>query len=101
MKNTKTVTVQIGNIGNSDDKLTQKEWSAFVSAIEDIVRAYHGFIHFCAGSDSRLPWQNFCWVFEIEDDDILCDALKEQFTRTRIKFRQDSLVWTEGSRQFI
>lgn len=41
----KTATIQIGN---SDDKLTQSEWSDFVSAIKDAVQRFSERIHFLA-----------------------------------------------------
>ena len=95
---TLTVSVQIGN---SDDKLTQKEWSEFVQSIGDSIITYKGHIHFCGGSMCQVPWQNFCWVFELENNDMVVDALREQQKRIRVKYRQDSVAWLSGVTRFI
>ncbi len=95
---TLTVSVQIGN---SDDKLTQREWSEFVQSIGDSIITYKGHIHFCGGSICQVPWQNFCWVFELENNDMVVDALREQQKRIRVKYRQDSVAWLSGVTRFI
>jgi hypothetical protein len=92
----KTVTIQIGN---SDDKLTQKEWSSFCEYIGfEIVRvAAH--VHFSGASDTTAPWQNTAWVFEIEPSDI--EPLKGRIATVRAEYQQDSVAWTEGDTSFI
>jgi len=54
-------------IGNTDDKLTQQEWYAFVCDVDAILLAYSTTTHFNGGSDSRAAWQNHCWVFQVEE----------------------------------
>jgi hypothetical protein len=92
----KTVTVQIGN---SDDRLTQKEWSQFVQWIDMEMRARSD-IHFFGTSVSDEEWQNACWVgvIEFERDLII---LKYVLTRVKRLFHQESVAWTVGDTEFI
>lgn len=91
----KTVTLQVGN---TDDKLRQAKWSQFVEIIGAAVEIF-GKVHFSGGSDWYKPWQNACWVFEIEDDKI--EPLKTDIARIRGLFEQTSAAWTEGETLFI
>lgn len=94
--NQKTITLQVGN---SDDKLPQSEWSAFLETLREDIRTYALEIHFAGGSETSAPWQNYAWVFNclVEDAEIL----RENVTETRRFYRQDSLAWTEGETAFI
>jgi len=92
----KTVTIQIGN---SDDKLTQKEWSQFVQWIDMEVRA-RAEIHFFGLSPSDEEWQNACWVANVLYDDDY-PILKAMIIRVKNRFHQSSVAWTEGKTEFI
>lgn len=89
-----TVTIQIGN---SEDRLTQKEWSSFVRHTDHLIRADCKEIFFAGPSPSDAPWQNYCWVVEPYDP----DALREDLTAIRMEFKQHSAAWTEGETRFI
>ena len=91
----RTITIQIGN---SDDKLTQKEWSSFYWEIASAVLAAGG-VHFAGTSPSFEPWQNACWVVVVDDSKVA--ALREQVVTIRTKFRQESVAWTEGETAFV
>ena len=92
----KTVTLQIGN---SDDKLTQKEWSRFTQEVGSAVSQFAAQIHFSGSSGTCAPWQNAAWVFAIEP---LNDTeLKAVVTYLRAEYRQDSAAWTEGETLFV
>ncbi len=95
-----TVCVQIGN---SDDKLTQDEWSRYCSDIEMLLHSPHrhrpATIHFSGGSASCARWQNYCWVFEI-DQEYYEDILGE-IAEIRSYFRQDSVAVISGQVEFI
>lgn len=57
------------SIGNSDDKLSQAMWAAFVDDVDSIVRQYATTVH---GQWFSLPgsrWQNACWCFEAEPEE--------------------------------
>lgn len=96
----KTITVQIGN---TDNKLSQRQWASFCNAVHrsivyhthDIVDA----IHFSAPSVGWADWQNAAWVFSCADTEI--DPLKNSLNAARLDYKQDSIAWTEGRTPFI
>jgi hypothetical protein len=92
----KTVCVQIGN---SDGKLTQQQWSEFVRKTEAAIQPHAFTIHFSGFSRPDAPWQNACWVADVQDDGVgpLTAALKE----TREGFGQDSVVVQVGETRFV
>lgn len=93
----KTITVQIGN---SDDKLTQKTWSEFVARVNAEIKATQGVqLHFFANSYGAEIWQNSAWVFNIGEKEILDLQFRlEDLAKT---YSQDSIAWTEGTTEFI
>jgi vacuolar-type H+-ATPase subunit B/Vma2 len=82
-------------IGNSDDKLTQREWARFCDEVfvllSDTAQEVHG--QWFSATDS--PYQNacFCVVIETYDEEDLRAELRD----LGIKFRQESIMWTEAS----
>ena len=90
-----TATIQIGN---SDDKLTQKEWAAFIRATHKVAD-YHGDVHFSGFSVPDAVWQNACWVVEIHEAGVR--RLREQLAELARRFRQDSIALTTGVTVFV
>lgn len=90
----KTVTLQIGN---SDDKLSQKEWNHFVKEVQCLIEKHTREQHFFGGSPNWYPWQNVAWVFVCDNLQPLKDALES----TRKIFKQESVAWTVGETEFI
>jgi len=90
----KTICVQIGN---SDDKLSQSEWSTFVQHVDSAIRRFAVEVYFFGGAANWMPWQNVAWVFSCEDT----QALKDVLYIERVGFKQDSIAWLEGETQFI
>lgn len=95
-------------IGNSDNKLTQREWMFFCGEIKRAIAYYiwhnntpkgRGKIHFSAPSIGWKEWQNACWVFEIEESEI--EKLKTRITEIRKSKYQDSVAWIEGETFFL
>ncbi len=84
-------------IGNSDDRLTQAQWSEFCQRIDDVCRGYQK--HFAASSDGKQPWQNACWVFDIPAD--MIDRFKRRIKEIRKIYRQESVAIVHGSTEFI
>lgn len=91
-----TVTVQIGN---SDDKLSQKEWSAYVRDVGMCIRTLCPDVHFFGGSPNWLEWQNVAWVFNSTKED--ATALYVELVDIRKKYNQESIAWTQGNTAFI
>lgn len=89
-----TVVIQIGN---TDNKLTQQEWSQFILEMREVIHQYLGTVHFFGGSATYEPWQNVCWVVEVNSLDAFC----KEATVLRQKYKQDSVAVTVGNTEFI
>lgn len=91
-----TVVIQIGN---SDDKLTQFDWSNFCNEMRRHVQRFTAEIHFHGCSENSLPWQNACWVIGVEEK-LMVDFM-QGITDIRTAFGQDSAAVTIGETKFI
>ena len=85
-------------IGNSDDKLTQQQWSGYVAQVMDAIQRSDAVIHFSGGSSNERPWQNWCVVFVAGSDFF---SLLGELERIRKDFRQESMAVTQGKTEFI
>lgn len=83
------------SIGNSDDKLSQSEWSRFYDRTDRVVRYYVDAVHGAWASLSTAPWQNACWCIETDSTDRLV-RLKDLLSDVAGQYRQDSIAWTEA-----
>ena len=92
----KTVTIQIGN---SDDKLTQKEWAELVFDARVQIHQLAGQVHFEGAPPNWKAWQNVAWVIVIEEPNL--SVLKEELLCLKLRCRQESIAWTEGETQFV
>ena len=86
-------------IGNTDNKLTQNEWAHFCEYMRSAISENVYRIHFGGGSSFDDPWQNACWVCEVNDDQI--DGLTEAVTKCRKQFKQDSAAITWGDTALV
>ena len=93
----KTVRVTI-QIGNSDDKLPQTRWLAYVNAMRSQI-VERAETHFAGGSNNEARWQNFCWVVACPVDSL--ESLKVAVECTRRNFGQDSAAFTTGETIFV
>lgn len=81
------------SIGNSDDKLTQAEWSQYV--VEIIARVVSiGHTHGAWFSLPHTPYQNACWCVEFDTAEDLAEG-REVAAEVREKWRQDSIAWAQ------
>ena len=80
------------SIGNSDDKLTQAEWSSFTHRIRSEINVWAKAVHGAWFSLPNAPWQNACWCVEFEKD-VHAQEVREALTAARTEFRQDSIAW--------
>jgi hypothetical protein len=87
------------SIGNSDDKLTQREWSMFCLAVDEALSLTpkHG-VWFSA-QDSA--YQNACWCFDVDNDGKYAAMLKSRLAKIAAEFRQDSITWAVADTQFL
>jgi hypothetical protein len=95
----RTITIQIGN---SDNKLTQREWSEFVQSVGwQIAKVYQAKIHFHGGAAFDSEFQNAAWVIDapamLAEENALCHRL----TGIAGRFGQDSIAWTVGASQLV
>lgn len=83
------------SIGNSDDKLTQREWAMFVGAVHDLfhrnVDRHDVTVHGRWLSEPSTPWQNACWCVEFTDP----EPFKSALGRLAVQFGQDCIAWAE------
>lgn len=94
-----TTTVYI-SVGNSDDKLSQHDWSDYVGAFVDVVHEYAEQVYGEWYSATGAPFQNACMAAAIPAS--LVDELRKALTEIRADYRQDSVAWAEAPRtEFI
>ncbi|WP_367139374.1 hypothetical protein [Saccharothrix sp. HUAS TT1] len=79
------------SIGNSDDRLTQAQWSRYAEQFVQTVRRHAVRVHGEWFSAPTAPWQNACVAFEIDLDGQA--ALRRTLTALRAEFHQDSIAW--------
>lgn len=88
-------------IGNTDNKLTQQEWSRFVEAMQEAIKQHAFCTHFCGASEGWRPWQNMCWVVQILDGEDFRTAFQKDVTAVRQRFHQESACWIDCTTSFI
>lgn len=81
------------SIGNSDDKLTQRQWHDFTNDVETILLRGAREIHGNWSSAPRDPWQNACWCFEPWPQQL--DQTQRALRLMAARYGQDSIAWAE------
>jgi hypothetical protein len=81
-------------IGNSDDKLRQSDWSRYIVDVYEVVGDVADPVHFSGSSNPASMWQNFCWVFEVEEGKL--PELREGLEAVRKRFGQESVALIVG-----
>lgn len=99
MTEAKPTTTVTALIGNSDDKLSQAEWSEFVHVFRMVCDTAGDHVHFFATSNGMEPWQNACCVVEVYEERL--DTLMAHLTNLRQRFKQDSCAITVDKVEFI
>jgi len=94
------------SIGNSDDKLSQADWSSFVLDVDrafDAAVRYEGArVHGRWYSLPHEPWQNACWCAEWHADLVhTVEGLKRKLAAIARSYRQDSIAWSVAETEFI
>lgn len=90
------------SIGNSDDKLTQKDWASFLSCIDLIIQRFADEVHGSWVSLSTSEFQNACWCFELETESVnkrtgktFEEEVREKLVVSATEFKQESITWAE------
>jgi hypothetical protein len=79
------------SIANSDDKLTQSEWSAYWADVDLVVQRRAARIHGVWVSPSFSPYQNACWCIDCGSI-IVVEGLREDLRWLAHKYKQDSIA---------
>lgn len=90
-----TITVYV-SIGNSDGKLSQRDWATFIREMTSLVRDTADQVYGWWHSTSDMPWQNAVVAFLLNAGKR--DQLRAEVSRLREKYRQDSIAWAEAPR---
>lgn len=105
-----TMTTYYATIGNSDDKLSQADWSTFAAEFVETIRIQADEIHGVWWSAPGTPWQNCCVGFSLADEVVPGDAstpagdrgksrvrlLQESLIKLREFYRQEAVAWVRG-----
>lgn len=78
-------------IGNSDDRLTQRAWSAYVHDVTTVVRDYCSEIYGVFASDSVSCYQNMHISARVADENIL--KLRGRLIGLRGMYHQSSIAF--------
>jgi len=78
-------------IGNSDDKLPQREWAAFQIELAMMVQEYADSIHGDWYSNPSSIYQKACMCIEISDDNEA--GLKAALYKLATEYKQNSIAW--------
>lgn len=86
-------------IGNTDNKLTQQEWSEYVEAVHAATTVDGIETHFFASSEGSKPWQNACWVVAIRETEL--DPMLSSVKKIRKQYKQESVAIVLGDVRLI
>jgi hypothetical protein len=93
-----TMTVYV-SIGNSDDKLTQAEWSHFCAAVDALLAHFTFQRHGVWFSLPTSAYQNACWLIEVKSE---YEAdIRRGLRDLAGEFRQDSIAWAEATTELL
>ena len=95
---TDLITVYV-SIGNSDDKLTQEQWSCFWELVTSAVREDATQVFGDWLSLPSVPYQNACIAFSIERH--LVSVLKAELCSLAAAYTQESIAWAEAVTEFL
>lgn len=90
-------------VGNSDNKLTQKEWADFVSRVKSIVMVFADEVHFEGYSRGDSEYQNACFVFQssFQSTVFSFDGLVNTLNDIKKVFGQNSIAIIKGITEFV
>ena len=86
------ITVYV-SVGNSDDKLSQEQWSGFVQQVRITLSGRARETHGEWYSLPDQPYQNACFCVVFADTDV--PLVKQELAKLREAWGQDSVAWAE------
>lgn len=87
------------SIGNSDDKLSQKQWAKFCAGVREAMRAYADTYLGEWYSKPGEKWQNMCVAGDV--DRRAMTGLLSELEVLREEYRQDSIAVLRGATMFV
>lgn len=81
-------------IGNSDDKLPQREWALFQIDVKQLLRQRDAFL---IGEWHSYPdsiFQNACYAIDVDDAQV--PELKGDLAAMATVYKQDAIAWAEA-----
>lgn len=89
-------------IGNSDNRLTQEQWSNYFHEVDLLVHSAAPHVHGTWLSPSESPYQNACWGFEVPDEGYWnSHRVKSLLREIAGRYGQDSIAWNESEPVFL
>lgn len=89
------------SIGNSDDKLSQREWANFLGSAWQLINTEKGaHVHGEWHSSPTSAYQNACWCVELSDG-VTVGRLRAGLRHLAREYRQDSIAWAVASTEFL
>lgn len=89
-------------IGNSDNRLTQEQWSNYFHEVDLLVHSSVPHVHGTWLSPSESPYRNACWGFEVREDGYW-DRHRFVYVLREIagRYGQESIAWNESETVFL
>lgn len=84
-----TLTAYI-TIGNSDNKLSQQDWSAYCYLVEKLVQSYATHVFFMGYTLPNGDYQNACFSFATTPE--VMTMIRGSLRNVARQFRQDSIA---------
>lgn len=83
------------SIGNSDDKLSQAQWSRYVTDVQHLWEDYFPDLHLHGEwfSSPQSFYQNACWCIDFVGR--IHQELVENLRTLAAKYHQESIAWAE------
>jgi hypothetical protein len=94
--NSVTLTIQVSN---SDNKLTQEEWSKMIDQMGGFLKHIDADIHFAGGSSPEKAWQNYCYVVNVVEG--VVNTVFNYVSYSAYRYKQDSIAVTGGQTEFV
>lgn len=93
-------------IGNTDDKLSQSEWSQFVTDVDTLIDRWRFNVYFRGFPGSAERWQNACWVLDARDlfgepAGMAVGVLRQELAIIAKAYKQDSIALILGDSEMV
>lgn len=82
------------SIGNSDDKLNQRDWALFQIELQEILHSAGGLFHGEWYSNPNSIFQNCCILVELDENRV--PELKGVLAALAQEYRQDAIAWAHA-----